>query len=347
VTNIVLGKFYPPHAGHKYLIDFSKHYASFSSARTYVLVAGLKSEKIPVKDRFKALCEHYDYDPHTKKGTKGVSIHWADDDMPQTPEESPDNFFKLWRYYIESKLNYMIDRRDILFASESYGAPLAKEIGCQFVPVDINRTNVNISGTEIRNNFGENFSSIIKPMRRRLVKTVSFLGAESVGKTETSKAVAQKLAAQWVPEFAREFLYAIGDNNLTDWSMTAIALGQSASTKAVREDPKTQYVIEDTSAIQTFVWYRIFFPDKQVPQQIINAIHEEQRDLYIVLDDNVPFVQDRLRYGDGVRQATTENVVEALIKWKRPYVVMKSKDFNVRTNACVDLIKKLGLDFEF
>lgn len=131
-SGFLLGKFLPPHRGHQYLIEFASAYVD----RLTVLACSIASEPIPGELRFRWMCESF----------SGVHVIHHTDGLPQTPEEDPE-FWALWRQSIRRRVP---DPIDYVFASEPYGARLAEELGAEFVPVDLERRNVPVSGRAIR-----------------------------------------------------------------------------------------------------------------------------------------------------------------------------------------------------
>src|SRR5437868_2896099 len=130
---MVLGKFMPPHLGHAYLIDFARHYVDDLA----VVVETEPGQPIPGELRFQWVREMY---PQTRV------LHLTDGN-PQDPAEHPD-FWPIWR---DSLARILPWRPDFVFASETYGARLAEVMGARFVPVDMARATLPISGTAVRN----------------------------------------------------------------------------------------------------------------------------------------------------------------------------------------------------
>ena len=129
---LVLGKFLPPHAGHQYLIEFARAWAD----EVTVVVGTLKRESIPGELRFRWMRELF----------PSVEVIHLTDENPQDPSEHPD-FWAIWK---ASLLRVLRHPPDVVFASEPYGAPLAKVLGARFVPVDLGREAVHVSGTQCR-----------------------------------------------------------------------------------------------------------------------------------------------------------------------------------------------------
>jgi NadR type nicotinamide-nucleotide adenylyltransferase len=130
---MVLGKFMPPHLGHVFLVEFAREYVKDLT----VVVGTLKAEPIPGELRYGWMRELF----------PDVRVVHLTDENPQYPHEHP-RFWDIWRDSLQRVLPV---KPDYVFASEEYGAKLAEVLGAEFVPVDIARGAVPVSGTAIRN----------------------------------------------------------------------------------------------------------------------------------------------------------------------------------------------------
>ena len=129
---MILGKFMPPHAGHQHLVQFAHNFAD----RLTVLVCSIEREPIPGALRYgwmRELCP-------------GDRVIHVTEELPQEPGEHP-RFWDIWRESIQQIVGEPIDA---VFASEPYGVRLAAELGATFIPVDLAREAVPISGTAVR-----------------------------------------------------------------------------------------------------------------------------------------------------------------------------------------------------
>src|SRR5215203_3132732 len=122
---LVVGKFYPPHRGHKHLIDTARGQVD----RLIVIIAHHASQKIPGELR-KAWLEEIHPD---------CEVHLVPDEL--------DNDSRQWADWT---LKYLGRAPDIVFTSEDYGDPYARFMGCRHVLVDRARSAVPVSGTAVR-----------------------------------------------------------------------------------------------------------------------------------------------------------------------------------------------------
>src|SRR4051794_37854135 len=125
---LIIGKFYPFHNGHKYLIDTAIRQVD----QLTVLVGDGPRYKIDAETR----------------------CAWIRDEFPQinvqsVPEVPADDDSAGWASYTREFLGYV---PDIVFTSEAYGDVWAKFLQTRHVLVDQERHQVACSGTTIRQN---------------------------------------------------------------------------------------------------------------------------------------------------------------------------------------------------
>ena len=130
---VVVGKFYPPHKGHHYLINT----AIKNVDELTVIVCAKKEEFIPGEKRVAWLKEIH---PQAK-------VIMANDNIPEN--QSEENYSKAWADYTIELLGHT---PDIAFTSEEYGERWAKYMGCKHQLVDIKRKTIPCSGTLVRSN---------------------------------------------------------------------------------------------------------------------------------------------------------------------------------------------------
>ena len=109
---LVIGKFYPPHKGHKYLIDSAKS----QSEELTVIVCFKLGETIPGTLRAKWLTE----------------IHPSVRVLLMEDNKLDDNDSEGWAKYTKEILGYT---PEAVFTSEVYGDPYASFMGCVHVLV--------------------------------------------------------------------------------------------------------------------------------------------------------------------------------------------------------------------
>jgi NadR type nicotinamide-nucleotide adenylyltransferase len=304
---MVLGKFLPPHAGHVYLCEFARRWAS----ELTIVVGTLPREPIPGTLRADWMRELFPSD----------NVIHLSDDLPEEPSQHPD-FWALWRAAL---LRVLPAPPDVVFASETYGAQLALVLGARFVMVDLARSVVPISGTSIRDDPMAHWRHIPRCVRPYFAKRVSIFGPESTGKTTLTGDLAAAFETSWVPEWARSLLDARG-GQLEGLDWTEIIRGQVASEEALVRDAN-RVLLCDTDPLATVVWAEALHAT--LPPEVERAAYERRYDLTLLLAPDVEWVADPVRYLPGRSEWFFERCVAALEKAGRRYVVVRG-DFAAR-----------------
>jgi HTH-type transcriptional repressor of NAD biosynthesis genes len=121
---------------------------------------------------------------------------------------------------------------------------------------------------------------------------VCIFGPESTGKSTLAKNLAERFKAVLVPEYAEELIRQ-QDGNISYLDMKEIAKGQlSLVEAALKKSP--DLLICDTDLITTKIWSHKLFGkcDSWVEEQA----KQQSYDLYLLLDVDVPWVDDTHRY---------------------------------------------------
>ena len=298
---LVLGKFLPPHNGHVFLIDFARHYVESLT----VAVDSLSSQSIPGELRTQWLQRMF----------PDVRVVHLPGEQPQYPHEHPD-FWNIWRTVLLDATDGPVD---YLFASEDYGVRLAQELGTTFVPVDIGRNSVPISGTEIRENPLKHWDLIPREVRPYFAKRVCVFGPESTGKSTLTANLAAHFQTVAVPEYARTHIeHRNGQIELQD--IPLIARGQMAAEDALAFNAN-RILFCDTDLLTTSIWSNWLF--QSCPGWITEEADRREYDLYLLTDVDVPWVEDQVRYLPEERRSFFEHCRQQLEDRHRKYHVIK------------------------
>jgi len=316
---LVLGKFLPPHAGHRYLINFAQAYVDELS----VVVGTLKNESIPG-----ALRHHW----MSQLFPQARVLHLQDEN-PQDPSEHPD-FWNIWRNSLQRILPSKITH---VFASEAYGARLATELGATFIPVDIGRQNLPISGTQIRQNPWAAWSYLPPIVRPYFLQRICVFGPESTGKSKLANNLAKHYKSTCVSEYARTWLEH-KQGQMTPADIEVIARGQLAAEEALAPIANRRLFC-DTDLLTTHIWSNFVYGS--CPDWITTEAQKRHYDLTLLLDVDVPYVDDIVRYLPDERRGFFERCEQALIDNERPYVVIQG-NWQQRFAAACDAIDALG-----
>lgn len=318
---LIVGKFYPPHRGHKYLIDT----AQAQCDELTVMICWKSSEFISGYLRAQWLQRiHPSVRVLVIEDTK-----LADDDSQG------------WAKFTIGVLGYT---PDAVFTSENYGDPYAKYLGCVHVLVDRERVHVPISATMVRSD-PQTYAQFLEPcVRAYFARRVAVVGAESTGTTTLSRSLAEHYGTTWVPEYGR--FYSEGKAGAKGESaawrtqeFVHIARMQSQMEDALSE-ASNGLVICDTDAFATGIWHERYMDARSSEVEAVAA--SRHYDLYIVTGDEIPFVQDGLRDGEHVRHWMHSRFEERLKQEGKNYVVVRGtpQERLVQATAAIDALNK-------
>ena len=319
---LVVGKFYPPHAGHHLLIDA----AAAACDRVIVVVAPSSGESIPLEDRLTWLREAHP--PHVKFVGR-YDDHPVDYDDPLAWD----------RHVAVFRSAAGVDRVDAVFSSEAYGPELARRFGAEAVTVDLGRDRVPVSGTAVRADPVAHWHLLGPGVRGRLARRVVVVGAESTGTTTIARALARHYrlrggvwaATRWVPEFGRELTVrkleelrrerpsaVIEDVVWGRADFVTVADEQNAAEdRAARAG--SPVLFGDTDALATTIWEERYLGSGSA------AVRARVRrpDLYLLTHhDGVPFEDDGLRDGEAIRGWMTARFEAELRAAGVPHVIL-------------------------
>jgi NadR type nicotinamide-nucleotide adenylyltransferase len=297
---LILGKFLPPHAGHLYAVRLAENFVE----RLTVLVCSISREPIPGALRYAWMRELF---PQARV------VH-VTEELPQEPQEHPQ-FWDIWRHTV---LRAAVEPIDYVFASEHYGQRLADEVGAKFIPVDIARQVLPVSGSAIRARPLDHWRYIPPCVRPYFVRRVCVFGPESTGKSTLARDLAEHFHTVHVPEFARELLDPQGGVCRPE-DIPLIARGQMASEEALAHDAN-RVLICDTDLLTTTIWSDVLFG--HCDDWIRQAAHGRQYDLYLLLDVDVPWVDDQQRFLPHERREFFDRCRQALDAAGRAYQII-------------------------
>ncbi len=292
---LVIGKFYPFHAGHQALVRAAT--STCDHVTVEVMVQGVES--IPASVRVGWVQgEHPD--------ARVVAVL---DDAP-VDFESPE-VWDLHMSVIEAALDGPVDA---VFSSDTYGEELARRLRATWVQVDPGRASTPISGTAIREDPAGNWWALPTPVRRWFTKRVVVLGAESTGSTTLAAALAGLYETELVPEYAREWTALRPDRLEADWQSVEFDL--VAQRQAALEDEaagrvSTPLLVCDTDVLATTLWHERYVGAAS-PSVVAAAAARPAAALYVLTGDEIPSVPGGMRDGEHVRAAMHQRFREEL-----------------------------------
>ncbi|WP_329212589.1 AAA family ATPase [Streptomyces sp. NBC_00683] len=317
---LVLGKFYPPHAGHHHLVRTAQDRCE----RLTVLVCAASVESVPLADRVAWMREvHPD-----------VRVVGAVDDTPMDLNDP-----LIWDAHMAVFTGAVPEQVDAVFTSESYGDELARRFGARSVLVDPGRTVFPVSGTAVRADPAGSWDFLEPPVRAALTRRIVVLGAESTGTTTLARALTEHYRqrggtwahTQYVAEYGREF----SERKLADlrsrwpgaqWedvTFTTDDFPLIAETQNAREEAAARIgspvLFCDTDSFATTVWHERYIGGR-------NPLVEKTADriahhLWLLTDhEGVAFEDDGLRDGEELRPWMTDRFRAELTRTGRKFI---------------------------
>lgn len=313
-TGVIIGKFYPPHRGHKFLIET----ACTQVDDLTVIVCAHPDQTISGEQRAAWLREIH----------SGLKVVITPDDLPDEPEP--------WG---KRTIEILGQRPDRVFTSEEYGHGYAKAMGCEHVLVDQARVQVPISATRVRHDPFAEWDYLEPSVQAYFVKRVVLIGVESTGKTTLAEELATAFDTDWVAEYGREYsLVKEGEWETSDFVSIAVEQQRRENEAARRAN---RVLICDTNALATSVWHRRYmgYYDPEV-DEIGNA---DKVDLYLFTQPDFPFVQDGTRDGEFIRHEMHEWFAKRLASVNTPVISLTGSREERRQRAIGAIRTSFGL----
>ena len=320
---LVIGKFMPLHFGHIELIQYAKNFCD----EVVVLVCVEDNE--PIGDiRFDWVSNYFKNRYDNK--IKPILFKFNEKDLSTSSVASQD-ISKAWSEAI-LKLNLGID---IIISSEEYGEYVAKYMNIEYQNYDIGRTKLNISATMIRENPYKYWYDMPREVQPYFYKKICIIGTESTGKTILAKKLADYFGGYYVGEMGRELTTSTYD--CTYENLINIA-HEHAKLIKISDDFKKKILIVDTDITITKSYSKFLFNKELLGyQKWVDDINKF--DLYIYLDNDVPYVQDGTRLSETDRNKLDEyhkaEFEAANIKYE-----LISGNWNERFDKAIKLILK-------
>jgi len=310
---VVVGKFLPPHRGHRFLIET----ALSRCEKVMVIVCGKPADPIPPELRTKWLREM----------VPGAEVMLIDD-------RYDENDSRVWA---ENTITWLGRAPDAVFTSEAYGDRYAGHMGCTHVMVDQARLAIPCSGTAVRENPFAMWDFIDPPLKEWYAKRVVIVGAESTGTTTLAMDLAAALDTVWVAEYGREYSAIKQASPGFEWrseEFLAVAREQTRRENlAVRE--ANRILVCDTNAFATVQWHRRYMGTRCHDLEAFAA--GGRADLYFLTGDEIPFEQDGLRDGEHLRHEMHRWFEEALAAQEAPWFLLQGSRES-RLRQALDII---------
>jgi HTH-type transcriptional repressor of NAD biosynthesis genes len=315
---LVIGKFLPIHQGHIALIEF----AAAQCDELIVSMSYTPNDPIPAALRFSWIVELFQ---DNQKIKPNLLLDNFDDESLELSERT-----RIWADVIRNHYRPI----QLLFSSESYGDPFARNLNAAHIQFDPARKFVPVSASQIRSNPFQYWNFIPEVVRPHFVKKICFYGPESTGKSTMAATMAKKFNTEFVPEVAREMLIT------NDFSLDDIIRIGKAQTERVHEKTRTanKILFCDTDLITTQIYSQHYLGI--VPQILYDLEKEVNYDVYFFMDINTEWIADGLRDLGHRRQEMFETFKRALNDRNIPYIFLTGER-EKKEQIVIDTIKSL------
>lgn len=333
---LVIGKFYPPHASHHWLI----RQAAAGCDRVTVVVMASFAETVPLADRVVWLrAEH--------GGDENVHVVGIRCDAPLDVTDPT-----VWAAQVAAMRAAVRqvtgEPVTTVWTAEAYGDELARRLGATHRRVT--QTADGLSATRVRSDLASTWPALAPATRAGLATRVVVVGAESTGTTTVAQALATRYRARgeaWsdtacVDEYGREFteivwarqveaarLRGVRPPTLDEVEWAPTDFDEVATEQTRRENAAaatgSPLLVCDTDAFATSVWERRYLgAGARTEQSWATSPALPRHDLYLVTDhEGVPWQDDGLREGDlEIRAAMTGWFVDALTAAGHSWVLL-------------------------
>ncbi|QVV97655.1 hypothetical protein 2017DRC48_0130 [Vibrio phage ICP1] len=337
-NGVITGKFAPLHSGHIYAItqaatQVDKLYVVLSFDQKFIDQQPLNlREKLSLKKRLLWL-------KTTFKDMDHIEIIYVDETNIKPYPDGVEDWYKL----VTEKLSFAgCFKIDKWFSSEpEYTWWIENYFNCSNVIIDNTRSNFNISATEIRENPYKYWQYLPSIVRKEFLLKVCLIGTESCGKSSLTKYLAKMFNTSWVEEYGRT--YCEQDMCMDETLLSLEDYGLIASNRYYQEKEaeKTanKVLFLDTNAF-IIQYYCNLYEGRKHP--LVEAyIKEEQYDLILHLEDDIPWVDDGLRINSN--RVYTHKVFDKMldeynIKSYSGYHHIRG-DYNQRLDSAVKIVQ--------
>lgn len=280
MTGFVLGKFYPFHKGHEYLMRAALAHCDALK----VLVCKAASEHIDGELRCAWIRETLADCPQVEV----LLLEYDERELPNSSASSRE-ISRVWA----AKLKEIFPTAGVIFTSEPYGDFVAEYMGIRhiFMPEE-----GGVRATNIRQNPHKYWHRIPDAVRPHYQKKIAILGTESVGKTQLAQELGAHLGAAVAEEAGRALIPDSSRFSMEDLYAVAAAHAENIRRAAGQLLP---FVVMDTDANITCSYARFAFGQDLALNAGIWAANKA--DLYLYLRADLAWVQDGTRMPEADR----------------------------------------------
>lgn len=321
---LVIGSFDPLHLGHLFVFAFAREAAEHVS----ILVLETDTDLVPIQMRFEWLKEEF-------PAANVIKMKIAE--RPESEEE----------YKSFAKLIMAANGKfDAIIGSDEMAYRVANQMEAkQIFPL---QESVSSDSVQAKIQPFDNWKYLPACVKGYLTIKVCLFGPECTGKTRMSRELASHFNTVFVEEYARSY-FEMKDNDVHADEVSDIAMGQMASEDFLARSSQ-QVLFCDTDLISTTIWCKWMYEDK-CPEWVRMEAERRQYDLYLLMDIDVPWEDDKVRCLPNNRKEFFDDCKEALDSRGRKYILISGtyqERFAKAVSAVEDLLrlKKKKLTYE-
>lgn len=328
---LIVGKFYPLHAGHSQLIRS----ALTSCDQLTIQVIASSVETIPVEVRVQWIQEEH----------PTATVKWVVDD-------GDDNFSNeaAWKHYL-AVIGGLLDAPvDAVFTSDLYGEELSRRLKARWVRVDPERRGNPVSGSAIRTDPERYWWALSATVRQYLTQRIVVLGAESTGSTTLVTQLAKQFGVPWVAEFGHEWAEIRPGGQWAPWHAAEfefIAREQlHTEAAALRLSPKP-LLICDSDLIGAALWQERQLGTGERSRTLLKKAANQPPLLYLLASDEVPVVYGERPDGEKARRRLQQRFREVLGYQSVPWLEVRGNEIERLAAASAAVEKAMSNAFKF
>lgn len=283
IKAFVFGKFMPFHKGHEAMIHFALLHCDFLT----VLICCSTQERLSADLRKSWLEATFHNIPRIS-----IRTYIYDETLLPNTSETSAAVSEVWA----ATFKQLLPDHQLLITSEPYGDLVAGFMGISHLPFNPERNLYPVSATKVRTNLFDAWAFLPDAVKSSLVTKVVLLGTESTGKTTLTEKLAHHFKASAVMEAGRDI---VADSN--DFGMPDLYLIAAAHAARIREmeTGDSPLIIIDTDIHITLSYGMYAFGEMpDIDEDIYQA---NQADLYLYLNNDVPYFQDGTRLSEEER----------------------------------------------
>ncbi len=160
-------------------------------------------------------------------------------------------------------------------------------------------------------------------------------GPESSGKTTLAKQLAEHFQANYVSEFARQYLNGI-ERDYEKEDLIEIAKGQVKS-ESILGPRSTNLLFCDTDLITIKIWSDYKY--KETAPWVLQQIDRRYYDLYLLCVPDIPWKEDSQRENPDDRDELFELYKNTLLEYNKNFVEIKGS-FEERLKTAIGEVKQ-------